>query len=175
MSHTSNKDEFVSLLTSCQIRLYAYILSLTGDINHADDVLQKTNLTLWQKSDEFTPGTNFNGWACKTAHFEVLAHRRDLGRDRHLFDDGLLRTLADETQRVVDQTDDRRLALMICLKSLTSGNRDLIRCRYEPSSSIERMAKKFGRSKSAIVSSLFRIRKILLECVQQKIAGGVEE
>jgi RNA polymerase sigma-70 factor (ECF subfamily) len=174
MSSVVSKDDFVALLTGCQTRLHAYILSLTGDLAHADDVLQKTNLVLWKKSAEFAKGSNFNGWACKVAYYEVLAHRRDLGRDRHLFDDELLGSLADEARRQVDETDDRRLALTDCIQRLSGRDLELIRGRYEPASTIDHLADRFGRTKSAIVSSLFRIRRNLLECVDRRLAGRVD-
>src|SRR3954454_14411357 len=42
--------EFVQLLTGVQSRLYAYICSLVGDSAGARDVLQETNLALWNKA-----------------------------------------------------------------------------------------------------------------------------
>ena len=38
--------EFVQLLTGAQSALYAFIVSLLGGVNDANDVLQETNLKL---------------------------------------------------------------------------------------------------------------------------------
>ena len=35
----------------------------------------RNELVLWQKLDEFTPGTDFVRWACRVAYFEVQKHR----------------------------------------------------------------------------------------------------
>ena len=46
-------EEFIELMTSFQGRLYAFILSLCGDPNIANDILQESNIILWKKSGEF--------------------------------------------------------------------------------------------------------------------------
>ena len=74
--------EFVQLLTSHQSRLYAYVLSLLGNRTQAEDVMQETNAVLWRKAHDFKLGTNFGAWMLKVAHFQVMAHRRKLTRDR---------------------------------------------------------------------------------------------
>ncbi len=45
--------QFVTLRTSHQGRLFAYVLSLVGDADQARDVMQETNTVLWQKSADF--------------------------------------------------------------------------------------------------------------------------
>ena len=75
-------EEFVRELVCHQNTLYAYILTLLPDRDLASDVLQETCIEAWQKAEEFTKGSNFLAWACRIAHFKVLACRRDLGRGR---------------------------------------------------------------------------------------------
>ena len=45
-------------MTDHQGRLFGYILSLLGDADAANDVLQEANIVLWRDSREFrvTPG-----------------------------------------------------------------------------------------------------------------------
>ena len=47
----SGQAQFVQLLTEAQPRLYTYIRSLIPDRHQANDVLQNTNVGLWEKSD----------------------------------------------------------------------------------------------------------------------------
>src|SRR6185436_3929431 len=56
--------------------LKGFILGLLPDYNRAEDVLQEVFLTLTQKADEFTPGTDFTAWARAVARIKVL-HRYD--------------------------------------------------------------------------------------------------
>ena len=50
--------EFVKLLTSCQGVLQSFIVSLMPGHPGSADVLQETNLTLWEKMGEFEAGTH---------------------------------------------------------------------------------------------------------------------
>ena len=47
--------DYVQLLTGAQSRLYAYICCLVGESAAARDVLQETNLALWDKAGEYDP------------------------------------------------------------------------------------------------------------------------
>ena len=51
--------EFVTQITRVQRQLHAFILSVVWDMAEADDVLQETNLVLWQKADEFDRSRDF--------------------------------------------------------------------------------------------------------------------
>ncbi|MEN6450821.1 MAG: sigma factor, partial [Thermoguttaceae bacterium] len=46
-----------------QPRLYAFALSLTGNPNEADDVVQNANLALLQKQEAFRADADFGAWA----------------------------------------------------------------------------------------------------------------
>ena len=168
MPSENSQDQFVQHLTSCQPRLYAYILSLLPNLDDANDVLQETNLVIWHRSEEFIEGTNFLAWAFKIARYKVLAHFRDRHRDRHVFDDELFARLADEAEhRVADRTSQARL-LRGCMKELPPFHRELIRQRYAKNGSVQEMAQRLGRSAAVISVTLSRIRHRLMECVRRK-------
>ena len=48
-------------------RLFAYLFSLLPHRPDAEDVFQRTSLILWQKFDQWTPGSDFLAWACGLA------------------------------------------------------------------------------------------------------------
>ena len=56
-----NTDAFVELMTAHQGRLYAYILTLLGDPDQANDVLQEANMVLWRNAAEYRPGVDIAG------------------------------------------------------------------------------------------------------------------
>lgn len=89
-----SRDEFVALLTSSQRRLCGFICTLVVDLADAEEVLQETNLTLWQQADRFEPGTDFMAWACRVAHFKVLKWRDARKRQRSHFDEDVIEVLA---------------------------------------------------------------------------------
>lgn len=60
---SKNTEAFVQLMTAHQGRLYGYILSLLGDVDQANDVLQESNVVLWRNAAEFQlrSGARWNG------------------------------------------------------------------------------------------------------------------
>jgi RNA polymerase sigma-70 factor, ECF subfamily len=96
----SKSDTFITLLTSSQASIYASILVMLPDRAAAHDILQETNLTLFHKAAEFEAGTDFLAWACRIAHFHVLNQRKKLQRERLIFDEAFLSTLASGRPRI---------------------------------------------------------------------------
>ena len=88
--NATKQAEFVSQIARHQSALHAYIISLMPGVDGVDDVLQETNLVLWEKRRTFEPGSNFRAWACAIARFRVMGHRRKLARlGFQLLDDDL--------------------------------------------------------------------------------------
>lgn len=166
-----NRDsqEFIRLLTQAQSSLYAYILSLVLDHAQAEDLLQETNMTLWDKADRFKPGTSFLAWGYRIAYFKVLSHRRATARDRHVFNDELLSYLAERQANRADLLDRRREALQECLKTLPGHQQDLLKARYQAGGSVKVIAAQKRCSVGVISQTLYRIRCALLECVEARV------
>ena len=73
---------YMQQVVGWQPRLYAFVLSLTGNPNEADDVLQNTNLVLLKKREAFRPEADFAAWAMQIARFEVQRLRERNARVR---------------------------------------------------------------------------------------------
>ena len=166
--------EFVRRLTSCQPRLYAYVMTLLIDPHQADDVLQQANLVIWEKLDEFLGCENFDALACRVAYYQVLAHRRDRLRERRrlLFDDQLIEHLAATASGKTDAFQDYLTALRDCMAKLSETQRELVRQRYEPGGSVSAIAADSGDSPNTVSASLYRIRKNLLACIRNELSKG---
>ena len=161
--------EFVQHVIDVQRGLYAYILTLVPNLSDADDVLQEANVVLWEKRDEFTAGTNFSAWAYRIAHFQVLAFRKRLGRDRLRFDDDLGSQLATEVNEHGEDLDSWRRALEECMMQLDQRQRKLLNCRYTSGQSMQTIANDTGRSTRAVIQALYRIRMALMRCIKKTI------
>jgi RNA polymerase sigma factor (sigma-70 family) len=98
--------------------------------SEVDDLLQEVNVVLWEKCDEFQPGTDFWAWASQIARFKVLNQVRKYGRERLVFDDAVLQRLAAMAEQKLQDLDRRRDALDHCLKQLPPAQRQLIDLRY---------------------------------------------
>ena len=86
MSIDESRRQFVRLLTQHQRRVYGYILTMVVNWNDADEILQETNLRLWEEFDRFEPGTDFAAWAIRVAYYQVLTWRKKRDRSRLVFD-----------------------------------------------------------------------------------------
>jgi RNA polymerase sigma-70 factor (ECF subfamily) len=119
-------EEFLRELTRHQRRLRGLVRCLLFDSRDVEDVWQDVNVTLLRKAGEFQPGTDFWAWACSVARYQVLTHCRRLGRDRLVFDEGLLRLIAEEVEQRGPVSDRRHEALQRCLEKLPGPQRQLL-------------------------------------------------
>lgn len=163
-----NRGDFVQLLTKAQLGLLRYITTLVGDPEAASNILQNTNLLLWQKADEFNPGTNFDAWATTIAYWQVRAYGRDRKRDRHVFSEELVVQLAEDTGELRDMDLTIHL-LRSCLQNLRGSNRELVNMRYNLGFSIQQLSSRLGKSPSAVKGALLRARRSLRDCIESKI------
>jgi RNA polymerase sigma-70 factor, ECF subfamily len=168
----SRQDEFVRLMTEHQGRLFAYILSLLGDPDAANDVLQETNVVLWRDCKEFRLGTNFKAWAFRIAHFQVMAWRQRQIRDRLVFEDDMLEVLAFAAREADEAFDSRQQRLTGCLEKLQPIHREMVRLRYAEGAPLQRIAENRGMTANAVMQALFRIRQSLMQCVARFAPEG---
>lgn len=157
----------VGWIASHQAALHRFILSLLADRTLANDVLQETNLVLWRKAAEYDPERPFLAWAFGIARHQVMAARRDAGRDRHVFSDQLVELLADE--HPVDEATPMEEALEHCLGKLPGPQRELILARYQPGASVQDLASTHEKSPGALSVLLLRIRKLLEDCIERRL------
>jgi RNA polymerase sigma-70 factor (ECF subfamily) len=163
-------SEFMQLLTGSQSRLYAYICSLLGVAEGARDVLQETNLALWDKAEDYDPARPFLPWAYRVAYLQVLAYRKKCARSRLVFDERLVSELAEQSLRR-DADHDRRLeALGHCVEQLPGPGREILDRRYRQGESVDQIAGRLRKAPNVIAARLYRIRKLLLECVESRLA-----
>lgn len=167
---------FVGEISRHQAALRAYIISLMPGVDGVSDVLQETNLVLWEKRAKFEPGTNFGAWAFTIARLEVKSHRRRLRRlglpllDEDLAD-RLGEQLAEQLARTPGELDERLHALDKCVSRLGGSERELIEHRYFTKCSLDEFAANCGRPVESLRVTLFRIRAGLKKCINAELAA----
>lgn len=163
-------DDFVQLFTRHQRRVYLYILAQVPNPVEAEEILQETNVVIWNKFQQFQSGTNFFAWAARIASFEVMKYRDRRRRERLCFSSELVAQIAAESLENADHLGRRRQALMQCLSKLSSRDRELVQSRYAPGESGKGLAERVGRPANSVYQSLSRIRRALFECVNRSLA-----
>lgn len=169
-------QNYVQLMTRHQGALRAFIVSLMPGHPDVGDVLQETNLILWQKRDQFEEGSKFLAWAFTIARYEVM-HQRDRAKrsNRLVFSDELINAIAQPVEESSDDVNDepQLFALEHCMKLLRENDRELITHRYTRGKSLENLATHQQKAPGALRSSLFRVRAKLRKCIEKQLSEEV--
>jgi RNA polymerase sigma-70 factor (ECF subfamily) len=160
--------DYISQVTRAQRTLYCFITTLIWRPADAEDVLQETNLVLWRKAAEFISGRDFMPWALRIAQLQAMSHLKKQQK-RPLYDSNLLELIAGETISDAAMADGRRQALAHCIQKLPEKHRRLVAARYEPGGSVNAIAAELGKQPKAVSETLRRIRRMLLDCIENNL------
>jgi RNA polymerase sigma-70 factor (ECF subfamily) len=171
----ADAEAFVQLFSLHQRSVHAYISTLVPSSADVDDIMQETSIALWQKFQEYDPQRDFFRWACGVAFIAVLRHRRSTAKDKLWFNEELLESISTDLMERKDMLDLRRQALRECIKKLDSRQRQFIDARYRAGSSVERVAREFGRPAYTVYRILARIRDKLFDCITRNVSQAIRE
>ena len=107
-------DRFLRLYVAHEEALRGFVRSLVPTLEDAREVMQEVAVVLWRKADHLPPADDFRRWAFGVARLEALDFLRTRRRDRHVFSDAFLLTLADESIGAGDSFERERIALAAC-------------------------------------------------------------
>lgn len=166
---------FLKLLLDHQSKVHAYILSLVPNYTDADDILQEVSQLLWQRFDEFQPGTNFLSWALRFAYFEAINFRKQHAKSKEMvFDDKTLAQILPVLKDEMKHTNERLSALEHCLEKLEEHSREIIKMRYNMDLRPKEISVRLGYTIANVYKRLSRIHSRLLNCVERRMhAHGV--
>ena len=161
-------DEFSRLVQQVSGQVVTYLHAVLLDWNDAEDVFQESCLVLWEKFDEFVPGTNFLGWAIRIAQNKAMHFQRSRRRLAKFLNCELQASLAAVVSgRDAAATNASLAALTICMDRLSQSDQDLVRRCYGDRVPVSRIASHLGRSPASVHHSLRRVRTLLLECIRE--------
>lgn len=167
---TQRHRVFLREFTASEAAVRGFVRRLVPARADADDLMQDISVVLWEKFDTFRDDGNFRAWAFGVARYEVLAWRRDRGRDRLVLDEKVVEMLCDEAESVEPRLARQREALERCIVEVAPEQRDLLLRAYEPGARIAGLAQESGRTEPGFYQWLYRIRKLLLDCIRRNLA-----
>lgn len=159
---------FLKLITVHQPRIYGFIMSLVGNWNEADDIYQETSYVLWNKFNEFTPGTDFLRWALKIARFQTLSYIKKHKTQKASFSQSCIENLSDAA---LDKDEDSHIlvdALRECVKKLSERSRQLLRVRYQDGESVSNIALRFNFNVNTLYKQFQKIHAQLFRCIRSR-------
>jgi RNA polymerase sigma-70 factor (ECF subfamily) len=170
-SSASSEPVFVSELTEHQSILHAFLVSLLPGVAEVDDVLQRTNLVLWEKRSQFEPGTSFKSWALAVAYWEARAWMTERKRgDWLVVDDALALKLIRHIEVQPERPANSAVsALRSCLGKLRDNDRLLVLSHHQHEKSLAECSRIFDRTPASLSVSLVRIRAALRRCIKSEL------
>jgi RNA polymerase sigma-70 factor (ECF subfamily) len=161
-------EQFLNLLGGCERSLFAYVYALAPNWLDAEEIMQRVRIRIWQQFDQYEADKSFEAWARAIAYYLVLAYRKEKSRQREFFSERVMEAIGEQFESQMDQASDRRDALLRCLSKLEDRKRDLVTKYYASASDAsDSLANAMSMSPNAVRQSLFRIRRVLLDCVQR--------
>ena len=149
--------------------LLNFIKSLVANHHEAEDVLQRTNLILWQKRSGFRTGSNFRAWAFTIARLESLNQIRRHYRDQGVFSASEVHEAADGVRPPEDGDAEAMIALQDCLTRLPARDRELLLMRYGSDRTLGEYARNLNRSTGTLKARLFKIRENLRKGIEEHL------
>lgn len=166
-------EAVVRLYSQHQRWLYGYLMTLLGNPEDAEDVMQEVSVVMWREHQNFELGTNFTGWLSVIAYHQVQKFWRQRKRKAAYLDVAVIEQLASVVSKDREVVDIRRQFLGECLERLPAQDRNLIESVYgsEGPGKIRRHARETGVDEAGFYRALARIRRALFNCVQRKLAA----
>jgi RNA polymerase sigma-70 factor (ECF subfamily) len=167
----SDPGAFLDLYLPDQALLRAYLLSATGNLHEAEDLLQEVSRVLWAEFARYDPERPFRAWALGVARLQVLKWRQGRARRRETLSGESLEALAGAALEAAEEVRERRTHLEDCVGRLGGWLRDVVRLRYADGLSLQDIARRAGRSFAAVGMALLRARGALRDCVDRKVGA----
>lgn len=173
-NNTSKMQRFATLWAKHQHAAACYIRVFVRDDAAAEDVLQEVAYSAASSFDRYDPGRPFVGWLIVIAKQRVIDHYRREQRRSMLLSDAAMDSLADAGAAAAqDMQNDQRLeALRVCLSKLNPRQKQAIDLRYGHAHTPAQVAEELGTNPTAVNALVYRIRKLLLDCIQHRMGGA---
>jgi RNA polymerase sigma-70 factor, ECF subfamily len=166
--------ELLRLLGTHERGLFAYVYALTPSWQDAEEVMQQVRIRIWQDFDRYDPEKPFGSWARAIAYYQTLTYRKQKSRQREFFSEAILREVSDTYEKMADASTDRRTALLGCLDKLSDRKRHIIESYYQSPEPNANLAESLSMTQNALRQLLFRIRKILFQCIERSLRSEMQ-
>jgi RNA polymerase sigma-70 factor, ECF subfamily len=161
--------QFLALFSANARRIYAYIVTLLPQRVDSEEVFQEVCVVLWERFNEFQPGTSFGAWGCRIAYFKALQLKKRRQLQPVAFSDATLEVLDRDVAVMNETLDAEYRALADCVAKLNEPDREMIVVRYRKGGNPQRLAEELGRPIRSIYKSLERIRRMLFQCITRTL------
>jgi RNA polymerase sigma-70 factor (ECF subfamily) len=172
MTDTQRIQQYLQLRSE----FMGYLYAITRDAELSEEVYQNAAVVVIEKADSDETIRDFRSWAKEVVRRQALhaIRARELAQ-RHG------RAIAPELLEAISETfceDDstaslvhsEATAMQKCVAQLPEEKQKLLAMRYEQDATFDEISRRMNSTPTAIQRSLSRIRKMLHECTQRRLA-----
>lgn len=163
---TAEQQRFLTLFLRSEKEIFRYVAALVPNTADAEDIVQQTALTLWEKFDAYDPTRPFTPWACRFALNKAKQWIERHQRWQSLLERGVAEELERRREELRPELELRLRHLETCVKKLPADQRSLVEGYYYRRQGVEALAEESGRTVAATYKALQRIRHVLQLCIQ---------
>ena len=160
------QQRFLSLFLRSEREVFRYVAALVPNVADAEDIVQQTALSLWEKFYAYDPTQPFTPWACRFALNKTRQWLERRQRWQLLLERGLAEELAQRREELRPELEARLRHLEGCLGKLPEEQRSLVEGYYYRRDGIEELATNSSRTVAATYKTLQRVRQALQVCIE---------
>ncbi len=167
-------DAFEAVVYRYERPLRAWLATQSPPGVDADDIAQKSFIAAYTRIHEFEEGTNFGAWLFSIARWQLKTETTRLRRiaDYHSrYSPDLLQNLHGEVEVEPEHLMTQLGHLKKCVASLNQDLSCFLKWRYYDGISLEEMARLSERSVPAVKKQLWKLRRKLQQCLEQRMEG----
>jgi len=172
-----SEEASAELLRRHQAQVRAYLTRFVRDREMVRDLAQETFLAAYRHLDSWRGEAPLRLWLLSIARNQALMHLREEAR-RHARRAASLEAAAASwmSERIgkddsgPDRHEGELAALQACLKGLAPASAEIVNQYYFGRHSAADIARDTGKRETAIWMALSRIRQVLRQCIESRVA-----
>jgi RNA polymerase sigma-70 factor (ECF subfamily) len=143
------------------VRVYRFILRLTGNTRLAEDLVSEVFIDVWRRADGFNAKSKVSTWLLAIARNKSLSALRR--RSEEQLDEDMVAAIEDPADDPETRTHckERSALLRKCLAQLSPDHREVLDLVYYHEKSVDEVAKIVGVPASTVKTRMFYARKRL--------------
>ena len=155
------------------VRLYRFILRLTGNATAAEDLVSEVFLEVWRAARHFRAESRVSTWLLAIARNRALSLMRR--RADEPLDDRVASTIedtADDPESAADKLS-RRAIVRSCLQQLSAAHRQVMDLVYYHDRTVDEVAGILGISPNTVKTRMFYARSKMNGFLRQAGIDGI--
>ena len=155
-----------------QVKVYRFLVRMTGDTAAADDLVSEVFFEVWRKAASFEGRSRVSTWLLGIARFKALSAARRRTEDQ--LSDLTAETIEDESDdpETVLSKQDTGTIIRNCLQKLSADHREIIDLVYYHEKSVEEVAEVVGIPSGTVKTRMFYARKRMAELLKE---AGIDQ